>query len=72
MQSLALFAMVAVVSLFAVTLMPASQQASAAHHKVHTAYQSIHNNSLTASKGRISVQKEDHSLPIRQYILAIP
>jgi maltose-binding protein MalE len=35
-RSLVLFAMVAVVALFAVTSMPASQQASA-HHKAHTA-----------------------------------
>src|ERR1700756_272509 len=37
-RSLVFFAMVAVVvALFAVTLMPTSQQASAAHHKAHTA-----------------------------------
>jgi hypothetical protein len=35
-RSLVLFAMVAVVALFAVTSMPASQQASA-HHKAYTA-----------------------------------
>jgi hypothetical protein len=35
-RSLVLFATVAVVTLFAATLMPASQQASA-HHKTHTA-----------------------------------
>ena len=35
-RSLVLFAIVAVVALFAVTWMPASQQASA-HHKDHTA-----------------------------------
>jgi hypothetical protein len=42
---LVLFAMVAVVALFAVTSMPASQQASA-HYKVHT-----------ASKGMTSVHQ---------------
>jgi maltose-binding protein MalE len=55
-RSLVLFAMVAVVALFAVTSMPASQQASA-HHKAHT-----------ASKGKISVHQvadpQVHGIPL--------
>jgi hypothetical protein len=55
-RSLVLFAMVAVVALFAVTSMPASQQASA-HHKAHT-----------ASKGKISVHQvadpQAHGIPL--------
>jgi archaellin len=64
MQSLVLFAMVAVVALFAVTLMPASQQASAAaHHKVHTVSTqvsttvAVHHKVHIASKGKISVHQ---------------
>ena len=71
MQSLVLFAMVAVVSLFAVTLMPASQQASAAHHKVHTASTqvftttvAVHHKAHTASKGKISVHQVVSDSPI--------
>ena len=46
-RSIVLFTMVAVVALFAVTLMPASQQASGAvNHKAHI-----------ASKGKISVHQ---------------
>jgi len=70
MQSLVLFAMVAVVSLFAVTL-PASQQASAAHHKVHTASTqvstttvAVHHKAHTASKGKISVHQVVSDSPI--------
>ncbi len=53
-RSLVLFAMVAVVALFAVTSMPASQQASA-HHKAHTASSqvsttvAVHHKAHTAS-----------------------
>src|ERR1700739_3164197 len=63
MQSLVLFSMVAVVSLFAVTLMPASQQASAAHHKVHTVSTqvsttvAVHHKVHIASNGKISVHQ---------------
>jgi len=71
MQSLVLFAMVAVVSLFAVTLMPASQQASAAHHKVHTASTqvftttvAVHHKAHTASKGKISVHQVVSDSPV--------
>jgi hypothetical protein len=61
-RSLVLFAMVAVVALFAVTSMPASQQASA-HHKAHTASSqvsttvAVHHKAHTASKGKISVHQ---------------
>ena len=61
-RSLVLFAMVAVVALFAVTSMPASQQASA-HHKAHTASTQVsttvaaHHKAHTASKGKISVHQ---------------
>ena len=62
-RSLVLFAMVAVVALFAVTSMPASQQASA-HHKAHTASTqvsttsvAVHHKAHTASKGKISVHQ---------------
>ena len=62
-RSLVLFAMVAVVALFAVTSMPASQQASA-HHKAHTASSQVsttvavlHHKAHTASKGKISVHQ---------------
>jgi len=56
--SLVLFAVVAVVVLFAVTSMPASQQASAEHHKAHT-----------ASKGKITVHQvvvdpQAHGIPL--------
>jgi len=71
MQSLVLFAMVAVVSLFAVTLMPASQQASAAHHKADTASTqvstttvAVHHKAHTASKGKISVHQVVSDSPI--------
>jgi hypothetical protein len=59
---LVLFAIVAVVALFAVTWMPASQQASA-HHKAHTAPSKVsttvvvHHKAHTASKGKISVHQ---------------
>ena len=63
-RSLVLFAMVAVVvALFAVTLMPASQQAAAAHHKVHTASTQVsttvaaHHKVHIASKGKIRVHQ---------------
>jgi spore germination protein GerM len=55
--------MVAVVALFAVTSMPASQQASAVHHKVHTASSqvsttaAVHHKAHIASKGKISVHQ---------------
>jgi hypothetical protein len=73
-RSIVLFAMVAVVALFAVTLMPASQQASA-HHKVHTASSQIstavvvHHKVHTASNGKISVHQiavipEKHGIPL--------
>ena len=61
-RSLVLFAMVAVVALFAVTSMPASQQASA-HHKAYTASSqvsttvAVHHKAHTASKGKISVHQ---------------
>ena len=61
-RSLVLFAIVAVVALFAVTWMPASQQASA-HHKTHTAPSKVsttvvaHHKAHTASKGKISVHQ---------------
>ena len=55
-RSLVIFAMVAVVALFAVTSMPASQQASA-HHKAHT-----------ASKGKISV----HQVAVDPQVHGIP
>ena len=71
MQSLVLFVMVAVVALFAVTLMPASQQASAAHHKVHTASTqvstttvAVHHKAHTASKGKISVHQVVSDSPV--------
>jgi catabolite regulation protein CreA len=55
-RSLVLFVMVAVVALFAVTSMPAAQQASA-DHKAHT-----------ASKGKISVHQvadpQVHGIPL--------
>ena len=64
MQSLVLFAMVAVVALFMVTLMPSSQQAAAAHHKADTASTqvstttvAVHHKAHTASKGKISVHQ---------------
>jgi len=70
MQSLVLFAMVAVVSLFAVTL-PSSQQASAAHHKADTASTqvstttvAVHHKAHTASKGKISVHQVVSDSPI--------
>ena len=62
-RSLVLFAMVAVVvALFAVTLMPTSQQASAAHHKAHTASTQVSTTVAghkvhIASKGKISVHQ---------------
>ena len=61
-RSLVLFAIVAVVALFAVTWIPASQQASA-HHKAHTAPSKlsttvvVHHKAHTASKGKISVHQ---------------
>ena len=62
-RSLVLFAIVAVVTLFAVTWMSVSQQASA-HHKAHTAAASkvsttvvVHHKAHTASKGKISVHQ---------------
>jgi hypothetical protein len=72
-RSLVLFAMVAVVALFAVTSMPASQQASA-HHKAHTASSQVsttvvvHHKAHTASKGKISVHQvadpQVHGIPL--------
>ena len=59
---LVLFTMVAVVALFAVTLMPASHQASA-HHKAHTASAqvsttaAVHHKAHAASKGKMSVHQ---------------
>jgi len=47
-RSIVLFTMVAVVALFAVTLMPASQQASGA---------AVNHKANTASKGKISVHQ---------------
>lgn len=55
--------MVAVVALFAVTSMPASQQASAVHHKVRTASSqvsttvAVHHKAHIASKGKNSVHQ---------------
>ena len=71
-RSLVLFAMVAVVALFAVTSMPASQQASA-DHKAHTASSQVSTTVAvhhTATKGKISVHKvkavipEAHGIPL--------
>jgi maltose-binding protein MalE len=74
-RSLVLFAMVAVVALFAVTSMPASQQASA-DHKAHTASSqvsttvAVHHKAHTAIKGKISVHEvkavipEAHGVPL--------
>jgi hypothetical protein len=66
--------MVAVVALFAVTSMPASQQASPVHHKVHTASSqvsttvAVHHKAHTASKGKISVHQvadpQAHGIPL--------
>ena len=59
---LVLFAIVAVVALFAVTWISASQQASA-HHKAHAAPSKVsttvvvHHNAHAASKGKISVHQ---------------
>ena len=72
-RSLVLFAMVAVVALFAVTSMPASQQASA-HHKAHTASSqvsttvAVHHKAHTASKGKISV----HQVAVNPQVHGIP
>jgi hypothetical protein len=72
-RSLVLFAMVAVAALFAVTSMPASQQASA-HHKAHTASSqvsttvAVYHKAHTASKGKISVHQvadpQAHGIPL--------
>ena len=70
-RSLVLFAVVAVVALIAVASVPASQQASAAHHKVHTASTqvstttvAVHHKAHTASKGKISVHQVVSDSPI--------
>jgi hypothetical protein len=78
-RSLVLFAMVAVVALFAVTSMPllVSQQAAiaAVHHKAHTASSqvfttvTVHHKVHTASKGKVSVHQvavipETHGIPL--------
>jgi len=60
--------MVAVVALFAVTSMPASQQASA-HHKANTASTQVSTTvAHTASKGKISVHQvadpQAHGIPL--------
>ena len=73
-RSLVLFAMVAVVALFAVTSMPASQKASA-DHKAHTASSqvsttvAVHHKAHTASKGKVIVHQvavipEAHGIPL--------
>src|SRR6516225_4522663 len=74
-RSLVVFAMVAVLALFAVTSMPASQQASA-HHKAHTASSqastttvAVHHKAHTTSKGKISVHQvavdpQAHGIPL--------
>jgi hypothetical protein len=72
-RSLVIFAMVAVVALFAVTSMPASQKASA-HHKAHTASSqvsttvAVHHKAHTASKGMISV----HQVAVDPQVHGIP
>jgi hypothetical protein len=63
-RSLVLFAMVGVVALFAVSLMPPSQQTSG-YHKAHTASGQV----STASKGKIRVHQvavipELHGIPL--------
>jgi maltose-binding protein MalE len=75
LRSLVVFAMVAVLALFAVTSTPASQQASA-HHKAHTASSlvstttvAVHHKAHTASKGKISVHQvavdpQAHGIPL--------
>jgi hypothetical protein len=72
-RSLVLLGIVVVAALFAVTSMPASQQASA-DHKAHTASSqvstvAVHHKAHTASKGKISVHQvavipESHGIPL--------
>ena len=67
-RSLVLFAMIAVVALFAVTSMPASQQASA-HHKAHTASSHVYTTVAVHHKGKISVHQvavdpQAHGIPL--------
>jgi hypothetical protein len=73
--SVVFLAIVTVTALFAVTLMPASQQAAAVHHKAHNASSQVsatvvvHHKVHTASKGKISVHQvavipEAHGIPL--------
>jgi hypothetical protein len=75
-RSLVVFAMVAVLALFAVTSMPASPQQASAHHRAHTAPSqvstttvAVHHKAHTTSKGKISVHQvavdpQAHGIPL--------
>jgi acyl-homoserine lactone acylase PvdQ len=62
-RSLVLFTMVTVVALFAVALMPASQQASA-HLKVHTASTLVSTTAVHHKAHTVLVDPQAHGIPL--------